>query len=123
MADGAIYYFGMQRNEDYLRSWEFRDQQTDVLLDISQWSFELRIAQAPGLGPLLVVQSSSATSSGSVITPSDGQVSILIKKEDVSALPGRVTDVIPFAYNFIATDGAGIRRADVRGEFIVEPGV
>lgn len=124
MADGAIYYFGAQRNEDYYRSWEFRAGDDEEFIDISSWSFKLRIKSAAGNSdPPLLEVTHSPTGNGSVLTPSDGQLAILLKQEDIALLPGRTSDIVPFAYNLIAIDTAGIRRADVRGAFIVEPGV
>lgn len=124
MAEGAILNFGAQRNEDYSRSWEMTDSETGDLLDITGWSFKFRIKSQAGLAnPALLEVTDVATINGSLLAPSDGQVGILLRMADIAALPGRAIDVVPFAYNFIAIDSAGIRRADVRGEFIVEPGV
>jgi hypothetical protein len=127
MSDGAIFAFGAQRNEDYLRVWRFRPRGESVGIDITGWSFKLNFNSASGLGgdPLLEIKD-VATAHGSVITieeAGDGDISILIKAEDIASLPGRPADIVPFAYNMIATDGGGIRRADVRGLFVVEPGV
>lgn len=125
MAEGIVYDFGVQRNEDYLRAWSFAFDGEP--LNITDWIFSLRINGAAGLvgDPLLTV-GGSATENGSAITISDaegGLANILIKQEDVAALPGRTIDVVKFAYNLLVTDSSGIRRADVRGAFIVEPGV
>jgi hypothetical protein len=127
MADGALLTFGVQRNEDYSRLWRFRALGDTDGIDITGWTFSFRVNSAAGLSgmPLLEV-SSTETLNGSVLRVTDavhGDLTVIFKQADVAALPGRPSDIVPFAFNMLATDGAGIRRANVRGLFIVEPGV
>lgn len=126
MADGLIYNFGAQRNEDYFRVWRFRAKGETAGLDLSGYDFAMHLNTSAGLpgDPILSINE-VANGNGSVIDVTDaaaGLVSIFISRNDIAALPGRSADIIPFAYNFIATSDGG-RRVDVRGQFIVEPGV
>jgi hypothetical protein len=125
MADGLVVNLSAQRNEDYLRTFRFKADGAPI--DISGWTFAMRFNRSAGLsGPAALALSEVATPTGSVIAVEnavDGRISILISKEDITSLPGRATDITPFAYNLLVTDTGGIQRPDVRGFFIVEPGV
>lgn len=117
----------VQRNEDFgplLLQW---CDAAGAALDITGWSFALRINTASGLsgapelslGPL-------ATGNGSYVKideTGNGTILIFIAKEDIAALSGSIRDVVPKAYNLIATDQFGVERVLSAAVFTINPGV
>lgn len=117
---------GAQRNEDYgLETWRFTDNASGDALDITGWTFEFRVAVAPGATPDLVV-TGTANANGSYFAISDagnGCADFFVAKEDIAALPGRAIDVCNLAYNILVTDALGSVHAYIVGPFIASPGV
>lgn len=123
MAYGLIANIGVQRNEDWLR--ELRLKVGDDAVDLTGWGYSFRVNRPAGLsGAPLLTFGVTASDNGSMIRavePTGGAFSLLIKQEDIDALPGRKQDLAVFPYNLLLTDASSVVRALMSGALVVEP--
>lgn len=125
MTRNFVLGLSAQRNEDYgPETWSLTDT-ADSIVDITGWTFELRIASAAGVDPSLIV-TGTENSNGSVVAVSDaasGEFDVYISADDIADLPGRDIDVCTLSYNLLVTDNFGYTHAYIVGPFQVIPGV
>ena len=125
MSDGAKLNISVQRNEDFARVLQFTPQGSDSGWNITNCSVSLSV-WLPGTTSAVLSVGQSANGNGSLLDMSgagDGQIGLLLKKADLSGLPGRAADINIFSYNLILTDADAIKRCLAVGSLIVEPGV
>lgn len=122
MADGKVINLDCQRNDDLLRAFSVNAEA--AALSIKGWQFLFAVAQVAG-GAALASVRTVATAGGSVITVNEdaSKVTVMVKNADIATLPGNTEDTVTFAYNLIATDTSGARRAIARGQLSIKPGV
>jgi hypothetical protein len=127
MSQAAQLNLGIQRNEDYIPHVYVLENSDDTRVDLTGWTFNLRVNSAEGLtgDPALSITSvPNANGSYIVLTSGPrGEFELFISKADMAAFSGPVDDDTVFVHNLLGTDNEGHQRIIARGIFTVEPGV
>ena len=129
MSVGAVADLCVQWNEDYDESWSLSDPVTGAPTNLTGWTLKLQVrasAGAPGNPLLALAYTTDPTATGiympqatsGVFTPRMAQADL-----EALAVAGGQQSVLRYAYDFVATDSAGVKRALVSGAFILTPGV
>ncbi len=129
MSETACADLCVQWNEDYDEDWGLSDPVTLVGENLTGWTLKLQIRSAAGVSgnPLLAlaIVTDSTVTGITMPIPSSGIFVVRIVQADLQALASSVgpQNMLRLAYDFIAIDASGVRRALVAGAFIIKPGV
>lgn len=104
------------RNGDWFMGWALTDD-TGAAIDITGWTLKLQVkavAGAPG-GPI-------ASAIFSARDDVNGTFNVRLRGSDFASVAGPM-ERVTLAYDFLCTDGSGIKMIEVNGAVFLMPGV